>query len=315
MKYKDWLADWLANYVKVTSKQRTYKRYFETVNAHIVLKLGECEMNDLTSIELQKFVTELLSNGNKKTGEGLSSSAVNSIITVLQSSLTVAHGLGLIDRNPASNIKRPKLTEKQVECFGVSEQKQIEQAVHADKKTYMLGVIICLYTGLRIGELLALTWQDVDFGNGTLSVTKTCYDGKDSNGKFGRIIDEPKTPSSRRIIPLSKQMVSLLKEIKKQSNAEWVISKSGKPLSVRTYQRNFASLLNKLHIPHRGFHALRHTFATRAIECGMDVKTLSEILGHKNATITLNRYAHSLMEHKRDMMNKLGRLYDLSQNK
>ncbi len=179
----------------------------------------------------------------------------------------------------------------------------------------MLGVSICLYTGLRIGELLALTWQDVDFGNGTLSVTKTCYDGKDSNGKFGRVVDEPKTLSSRRIIPLSKQMVSLLKEIKKQSNAEWVISKSGKPLSVRTYQRNFASLLNKLHIPHRGFHALRHTFATRAIECGMDVKTLSEILGHKNATITLNRYAHSLMEHKRDMMNKLGRLYDLSQNK
>ena len=91
-------------------------------------------MNDLTSIELQKFVTELLLNGNKKTGKGLSSSAVNSIITVLQSSLAVAHGLGLIERNPASNIKRPKLTEKQVECFGVSEQKQIEQAVHANKK-------------------------------------------------------------------------------------------------------------------------------------------------------------------------------------
>lgn len=315
MKYKNWLAEWLDNYVKIASKQRTYKRYFETVVTHIIPKLGECKMNDLTSIELQKFVTELLSNGNIKTGKGLSSSAVNSIVTVLQSSLAVAHGLGLIESNPASNIKRPKLTEKQVECFGIAEQKQIERAVFADKRTYMLGVVVCLYTGLRIGELLALTWKDVDFGNGTISVTKTCYDGNDSEGKFGLIVDEPKTPSSRRIIPLSKQMISVLKEIRKQGNTERIISKDGKPLSVRTYQRNFASLLKKLHIAHRGFHALRHTFATRAIECGMDVKTLSEILGHKNATITLNRYAHSLMEHKRDMMNRLGKLCDLSQNK
>ena len=184
-----------------------------------------------------------------------------------------------------------------------------------DKRAYMRGVIICLYTGLRIGELLALTWQDADFSNGTLSVTKTCYDGKNSDGNFGRIVDVPKTQSSRRIIPISKQVFTLLKDMKKQCGSEWVIAKKGEPFSLRTYQRNFAALLKKLHIPHRGFHALRHTFATRAIECGMDVKTLSEILGHKNATITLNRYAHSLMEHKRDMMNKLGKLCELSQNK
>lgn len=159
----------------------------------------------------------------------------------------------MIQDNLASYIKRPKLTEKQVECFGIAEQKQIEQAVFADKIRYMLGVIVCLYTGLRIGELLALAWNDVDLLKNMLSVTKTCYDGRDSNGDFGRIIDEPKTPSSRRIIPLSKRMASLLKEIKKQSGAECVISKNGKPISVRTYQRNFATLLDDLHIAHGGF--------------------------------------------------------------
>lgn len=312
MTYSEWLQEWLDNYVGITAKRRTVVRYSEIVNKHIRLKIGDLNLCDLTAIGLQKYIIELLTRGNRVTGKELSSSAVNSIITVLQSSLAVARRFGLIQDNPAINIKRPKLTEKQVKCFGILEQKQIEQAALSDKRKYMLGVIICLYTGLRIGELLALTWRDIDFVKGTLSVTKTCYDGSDRNGKFGRIIDEPKTPSSRRMIPLSKQMISLLKDIKKQSGTEWVILKNDKPLLVRTYQRNFASLLKKLRIPHRGFHALRHTFATRAIECGMDVKTLSEILGHKNATITLNRYAHSLMEHKRDMMNKLGKLYDLS---
>ena len=87
-----------------------------------------------------------------------------------------------------------------------------------------------------------------------------------------------------------------------------MVSANGKPVSVRSYQRSFELLLKRLNIPHKGFHSLWHTFATRALECGMDVKTLSEILGHKNPTVTLNRYAHSLMEHKAEMMNRLGKL-------
>ena len=100
----------------------------------------------------------------------------------------------------------------------------------------------------------------------------------------------------------------MMKALKKRSVSPFVVSASGNPVSVRSYQRSFELLLKKLKIPHRGFHSLRHTFATRALECGMDVKTLSEILGHKNPTVTLNRYAHSLMEHKADMMNRLGKL-------
>ena len=96
--------------------------------------------------------------------------------------------------------------------------------------------------------------------------------------------------------------------MKKQSKSDYVIENKGTAVFMRSYQRTFELLLKRLNIPHKGFHALRHTFATRALECGMDVKTLSEILGHKNATITLNRYAHSLWEHKSEMMNKLGKL-------
>lgn len=308
MKYGIWLAEWLKNYVQISAKHRTIVRYAEIISRNICPKLGDCELYDLTAIDLQKFVSELLLCGNRITGKGLSTSAVNCIITVLQSSLSAACNSGLIQNNPASKIKRPKTTEKRIEGFSVSEQKRIEQAVIFDKRPYMLGVVMCLYTGIRLGELLALEWRDIDFENAMLSVTKTCYDGIGENGTFGRIIDCPKTVASRRIIPIPKQLIPFLKAAKRSNESEFVISKNGVPISVRTYQRNFASLLKKLHIEHKGFHALRHTFATRAIECGMDVKTLSEILGHKNATVTLNRYVHSLLEHKRDMMNKLGKL-------
>ena len=156
---------------------------------------------------------------------------------------------------------------------------------------------------MRIGELIALQWSDVDFAKGILTVSKSCHDGKN-----GLIIDEPKTSSSCCVIPLPKQLLPILKSIKKRSDSPFVVSVNGKPVSVRSYQRSFELLLKKLNIPHKGFHSLRHMFATRALEFGMDVKTLSEILGHKNPTVTLNRYAHSLMEHKADMMNKLGKL-------
>lgn len=308
MLYKDWLEEWLNTYIRVTAKSKTVSRYAEIINNHISPYVGKVDLLNLSSIELQHLVKELLISGNRITGKGLSSSAVNSVITVIQTSLNVAQRLGLIDSNPSNNLVRPKLIEKHIECFNLEEQKRIEHAVLTDKHPYMLGIIVCLYTGLRIGELLALTWQDIDFSNEILSVTKTCYDGKNNVGNFGRIVYAPKTQSSRRVIPLSKQVIKILKNMKKQSDSDLVITKKSKPLSVRTYQRNFATLLEKLHIEYRGFHALRHTFATRAIECGMDVKTLSEILGHKNSTITLNRYAHSLMEHKRDMMNLLGKL-------
>ena len=242
------------------------------------------------------------------TGKGLAPNSVNCIILVLHSSLSMAYVLGLSKEIHVDKIKRPKTSEKPVESFTKEEQKMIEQAVLSDKRDKMFGIILCLYTGLRIGELLALEWSDIDFNKAELSVTKTCYDGQDENGKSCRITGTPKTETSKRIIPIPKQLIPHLREIKKRSTSKYVVGNGNKIITVRSYQRSFELLLQKQKISHHGFHALRHTFATRAIECGMDVKSLSEILGHKNPTITLKRYVHSFMEHKREFMNRLGKL-------
>ncbi|MBR1676532.1 MAG: site-specific integrase [Clostridia bacterium] len=307
MKYKEWLEEWLAHYVKPSAKIRTYERYRE-LTLHIVPKIGECDLNELSPILLQKFVSDLLSSGNRKTGKGLSANTVNAVISVVQSSLRTASTIGLTDTYSADKIKRPKITEKLVECFSLTEQKAIEQAVLNGKKPKLIGIVICLYTGLRIGELLALEWTDIDFTKGIITVSKSCHYGRDQDGKYARFIDTPKTYHSIREIPIPKQLIPLLKKHRKDSNCDFVVSDHGNPVAVRSYQRSFELLQRKLKIRRRGFHALRHTFATRAIECGMDVNTLSEILGHKSPTITLNRYAHSLLEHKTEMMNRIGKL-------
>ena len=264
-------------------------------------------MEDLSPIILQRYIVDLSQKGNTKTGKGLAPNSVNSIILVLHSSLSMAYILGLSKEIHVDKIKRPKTSEKPVESFNKDEQKMIEQAVLADKRDKMFGIILCLYTGLRIGELLALEWSDIDFNKAELSVTKTCYDGQDESGKSCRITGTPKTESSKRIIPIPKQLIPHLRERKKRSTAKLVVGNGSKIITVRSYQRSFELLLKKQKISHHGFHALRHTFATRAIECGMDVKSLSEILGHKNPTITLKRYVHSFMEHKREFMNRIGK--------
>lgn len=308
MFYKDWLADWLSNYIMPSAKDKTYSRYVDIVDHHLSPKLGDYLLEDLTPLIVQRFITELSQSGNLKSGDGLSANSVNSIITVIQGSLRTAHLIGLTDKYEMDKLKRPRAKERAIECFSISEQKSIEAAVMSDRRQKMKGIVICLYTGLRIGELLALEWTDIDFAKAEMKISKTCHDGKNKSGQFARITDTPKTENSRRIIPLPKQLLSILKEMKKGSISPLVIaSRSGNPVSVRSYQRSFELLQIRLKIPRKGFHALRHTFATRAIECGMDIKSLSEILGHKNPMVTLNRYVHSLMEHKRAMMDKLGK--------
>ncbi|HIT50092.1 MAG TPA: site-specific integrase [Candidatus Pelethenecus faecipullorum] len=308
MKYKNWLKVWLENYVKPVSKQRTYIRYQQVVLNHILPNLGDMEMNGVTPVLLQQFLTKLLQTGNRKTGQGLSVNSVHIVVTILQNSFQMAYELGFVDKEVARKLKRPKTQEKKIICFTIQEQKRIEEEIIKNKKIKMYGILLCLYTGLRIGELLALEWSDINFRTKEISVTKTCFDGKDKNDRFCRITGTPKTITSIRTIPIPKSLLPMLKMLKSMAKNQYVISDSEKVLSVRSYQRSFERLLKKIRIEKKGFHALRHTFATRALEIGMDVKTLSEILGHKNANVTLQRYAHSMPEHKKDMMNKIGKL-------
>lgn len=307
MQIKEWFPEWLMSYVKPASKEKTYNRYSEIITQHILPKFGEKELEELTPLVLQRYISELMECGNLKTGEGLSANTVNAIITVIQSALKTAYNIGYLEVYTANKVKRPRANEKPIECFTPAEQKKIEQAVLADKRPKMFGIILCLYTGMRIGELLALEWSDIDFSKGELTISKTCHDAKTENG-YCRVTDSPKTKTSRRVIPIPRQILPLLREQKKKSRSVLVVGED-RVRSVRSYQYSFSLLLKNIGIPHHGFHALRHTFATRALECGMDVKTLSEILGHKNSMITLNRYTHSLMPHKHDVMNRLGKLF------
>lgn len=306
MLYKDWLNIWLQNYAKPAVKSQTYRRYCEICRLHIAPYLGDEEVHSLSAVQLQSLVTRLLTCGNVKTGGGLSPSFVHMVVSVVQNSLKQAYMCGIAPAYVAGNIRRPRLAESPVQCFSPAEQRQLENYILSSGKDKLFGIVLCLYTGLRIGELLSLTWQDVDLQHGTLLVCKTCFDSN-CNGHC-RVEDEPKTPRSRRTIPLPKPILDYLRLLKKRSESLYVVAEKGKPVFVRSYQRTFELLLKKLNLPHRGFHALRHTFATRAIECGMDVRTLSELLGHTNSAITLNRYVHSLPEHKRALMNKLGQL-------
>ena len=161
MKYIDWLIQWLENYIRPSVKVRTYERYRLIIEQHIKDKIGGIELNDLSPLVLQSFITGLLQSGNKKTGKGLSANSVNAVISVIQSSLKTAHLLGLTKEYTTDKLKRPKLKEKPVECFTLVEQKQIEQAVLMGKKDKLYGILLCLYSGLRIGELIALQWSDI----------------------------------------------------------------------------------------------------------------------------------------------------------
>ena len=234
MKYSEWLNIWLENYVKPSTKQKTYLRYKEIVHKQIGKRFDLYELNELTPIVIQRFITELLTSGNTKTGAGLSASTVNAVITVMQNSLQTAYNLGYIQSEIGGKIKRPKLKEKQVLCFTIAEQKLIEKEILKSSKPKMKGILICLYTGLRIGELLALEWTDIDLIKGELSVTKTCFDGKDKNGVFCRITNTPKTDTSVRVIPIPKQLIPILKDMKKTAKSKYVISDSEKVLAVRS---------------------------------------------------------------------------------
>ena len=300
MKYQDWLEEWLASCVKPLMKDRTFTKYSWIARKKIIPPLGGYEMNDLEAPVLQRFVSGLT--------EQYAAGTVRGIMTVLKASLKAAVGMNLIAHQYTDCINGPKVEEKAVECFSKEEQKKIEEyVIRRTRKSKLTGILICLYTGIRIGELFALEWKDIDLKSGTLSVRNSCHDGWGQNGYY-KIIEQPKTKTSRRLIPIPKQLLPYLNRLKKDSTGSYVIYGQGKPISVRSYQRTFERMLRELKIPHKGFHSLRHTFATRALECGMDVKTLSEILGHKNPMVTLSRYTHSLMEHKSEMMNKIGRL-------
>lgn len=305
MKLKELLELWLERYMKHTIKIRTYNRYKSICELHLIKDLGEYELEELKPNVLQDFLLQKI-DGNYSTN------TIKGIVSVLKQALKLAITLEFVDKEYCSNLKMPSSEEKEISVFTKKEQQVIESFCLNHKKRNYIGIVICLYTGIRLGELLALTWEDINFNSNLLTINKTSYSAK-VDGKTQIIVDKPKTKKSNRVIPLPNQLVKLLKIIKKVSNSKYVITtRNSGMVGNRSYQRTFKFILKKVNVPYRNFHSLRHTFATNAIELGMDVKTLAEILGHTNAMITLNRYSHSLLNYKIEMMNKLGKNLNLS---
>ena len=301
------LTQWLETYEKEHVKARTYARYHGLITAHINPAIGEHDIENLSRRDIQDFLSKQKTEGNIRTGGGkLSATSTNLILTVLNLAFEYACDMEIIEQNPCTRIRRSREDAKKVEAFTKDEQRKIEIEIMNSDDPRLFGILLCLYTGIRIGELLGLEWADVDLQHGFIAINKTVYRDKDESGEWQLIVDKPKTIASDRIIPLPSYISQMMAKQKESAKTDYVIeNKKGERMSIRSYQYIFEHLTEKVGVRKLNFHALRHTFATRAIECGMDIKTLSEIMGHKNASITLNRYAHSMMDTKIEMMQKL----------
>ena len=188
MKYNDWLEEWLASCVKPLMKDKTFNKYSWAVKKQINPYLGDYDMKDLEAPLLQKYISEMSMRYAPSTVEG--------IITVLKGSLRTAVKMGVIERHFVDCIKGPQLQEKVVECFTKEEQKTIEEYIMKKDKGKFIGILLCLYTGIRIGELFALTWENIDMKSGMLSIEGSCHDGWGGNGYY-KIIEPPKTKMSK----------------------------------------------------------------------------------------------------------------------
>ncbi|GHU82647.1 site-specific integrase [Clostridia bacterium] len=300
---------WLAH-IKIKVKSSTYAKYYFIVSRHIIPEIGTFKLFQINQKIIREFIQQKSENGRISDQGNLSAKTVKDIFTIIKSILEFAKKeYGLTDFKLESNLS--KTTQKRVEVLTKEEQTEFITYLITSTNESKLGVLISLFTGIRIGELCALQWQDIDFHSGILKIRRTIQrilNPDQTNGKKTMvIIDTPKTQNSIRDIPLPDFLLTILKKQTKGKIANsYVISNdSSKYIEPRTMQNQFKRHLTQANIQDIHFHALRHTFATNAIENGFDIKSLSEILGHSSVNITLEKYVHSSMDQKRLQMQKL----------
>ena len=290
-------AEWL--YVtRNRIKESTAANYRMKLDKHILPAFGERNIAVLAAKDIYAFIESKLKSG-------LSARYVTDIIVLLKSIYRYACREYAV-RNVLDGIVLPKKKTSEVRTLTKTQQKELSSYLNNNRSNTTLGIALSLYTGVRIGELCALQWQDIDLANSTLTVRKTiqriqCFDGK---RKTQLIITEPKSANSLRTIPIPDCIMPMLKEFEGKGS-EYILSGSCRPVEPRTMQNRFKRVLNNANLPSINYHALRHSFSTSALELGFDIKTLSEILGHSSVEVTLNRYIHSSMDRKRACMNLL----------
>ena len=281
-------------------KQSTIAAYALILENHILPVFGD--KVQLTETDVQAFAL-------KKLQDGLSQKTVKDVLIVLK----------MIQKFGAKNgdlsfvewsVKFPtEQTKQELEVLSINNQKRIMQYAIDNFTFRNLGIYICLSTGIRIGEVCALKWGDINIATETISINRTIeriymIDGEKRHTEV--VIGTPKTKNSLREIPMSKELLKIIRPLKKVMNDDYfILTNEAKPTEPRTYRNYYKQLLKQLGIPDLKFHGLRHSFATRCIESQCDYKTVSVILGHANISTTLNLYVHPNMEQKKKCINKM----------
>ncbi|MDO5558355.1 MAG: tyrosine-type recombinase/integrase [Oscillospiraceae bacterium] len=309
---QNWLYDWFELYAKPNIKPSTAVSYECYIRLHIVPSIGSVQLNKVNANILQAFFN------SKK--EHLSPKTMSNIRMMLHRAFKIAYQNELIKRNYVEYVILPPVKRKEMRVLTVTEQEKLLHELKNTEVPFAFGIFLCLSTGIRVGELCALKWSNVDFENKEMYIEKTLQrirniDGSDSH-KTKIIVGDPKTDTSLRRIPLPEMIIDELMDYKEKQEIlygseiikppQYIIThKLNTPVEPRTLQETFKRLIDHAGIQKANYHSLRHTFATRALEAGVDFKTLSVLLGHSDIKTTLNRYAHVMDKQKRNAMEDI----------
>ncbi|MCL2227993.1 MAG: site-specific integrase [Oscillospiraceae bacterium] len=277
--------------VALKVKPSTLAAYEAMVRLHICPQLGHMGFKQLSATEVSVFAQEKLKNGRTDGKGGLAPKTVCDILTVLKSIIDFAVGEGYIDN--AIKVVYPKHQQKLMRVLSRAEQSALEHVLLENPTIYKTGILLCLYTGLRIGELCGLRWEDFSPDFEKLSIRRSVrrMSAGDGDKRTELTLNTPKTKASLREIPIPKFLSPMLGSFASGAGAYFLSTPERRMIEPRTMQNHFKRAVNEADIPSANFHCLRHTFSTRCIEADVDIKSLSEMLGHTSVNITLNRYA------------------------
>lgn len=311
MLYKDWLKIWLGN-KKSYVKETTFSDYTIELAKRIIPALGSCTLAELDEEKLQQTALYWLTSGRKDGSGGLSERTVREDIMIIKLSLKAASKEGLIPRRQMDIRFPAQKRDLKPTVLSPENQSLYVKTVLKNLNSRTAGIIFCLHTGVRIGELCALQWNDIDLTENTVYIHKTLerVSEKDLDGNGGTkiVISAPKTQSSIRTVPISPSLKELLSLIYNKNPKAYFLTGSEQFTEPDNYRKYYSSFLKKHKLPHIKFHGLRHTFATRLIENGVDCKTVSELLGHASVNMTMNLYVHPQMDQKRRAVELLDKL-------
>jgi len=302
-----WMDVWFENYAKLKVRPSSHQTYKGYINNHIKPYVGNIPLSKLTSLDLQKLYKMLLTEGridrieSKNQPKGLSAKTVRNINQIISSALNLAKEQKLLASNPAEACALPRVEHREMKTLPVE---QLTSFLREAKETGVYEMYyIELATGLRRGELLGLKWQDIDMVNGTIRVQRQVA------RIDGEIVEAPlKTKNSYRTVSIGPDAIEVLKEQKKKvGDSEYVFpSPNGGPISPDSVLNMLHRVLERAGLPKIRFHDLRHTFATLALQNGVDIKTVSGMLGHFSAGFTLDTYAHVTTSAQREAANTMG---------